>query len=180
MPKIGQTKIETRRLVLEPLRIEHAELCIGKLQELELYTYVPQEPPVEVEELRTNYKRILSGSQTTDEVWLNWFGKCRSSGEYICFVQATVNVTTRSSDIAYQTFYPFRRKGIAKEACQAVITHLATTFDTRIIRTEIDTRNIASYRLVESLHFKRVACKQNADFFKGTHSDEYVYELVIK
>ncbi len=180
MHEAGQTRIETQRLALEPLRLDHAELCIENLRDVELYTYVPQDAPGHAQELRERYRRILRGSRSPDEVWLNWFGSCRSSGRYACFVQATVSVTSRSSLIAYQTFSPFRRKGLANEACRAVIAHLAATFGTRLVRAEIDSRNVASHRLVESLHFCRVALKQKADFFKGADSDEYVYELAIE
>lgn len=44
------------------------------------------------------------------------------------------------------------------------------------VGTEIDTRNTASTRLVEALGFALVALTPNADFFKGTASDEYRYE----
>jgi [ribosomal protein S5]-alanine N-acetyltransferase len=44
---------------------------------------------------------------------------------------------------------------------------------------EIDVRNIASWKLAESLGAKRVATKANADFFKGQSSDEYHYEIVF-
>ena len=46
------------------------------------------------------------------------------------------------------------------------------------VAAEIDTRNVASIHLVEALGFTRVAMAPNADFFKGTVSDEYRYDLV--
>ena len=42
---------------------------------------------------------------------------------------------------------------------------------------EIDTRNVGSVRLVESLGLTRIATTQDADFFKGASSDEYKYSV---
>jgi hypothetical protein len=46
-----------------------------------------------------------------------------------------------------------------------------------VVAAEIDTRNVASIALVESLGFSRVAFEKGADHFKGSSSDEYRYEL---
>ncbi len=50
----------------------------------------------------------------------------------------------------------------------------------RLVRAEMDSRNLPSRKLVESLNFRQVAFKKKADFFKGADSDEYVYELSIQ
>jgi L-amino acid N-acyltransferase YncA len=44
-------------------------------------------------------------------------------------------------------------------------------------RRKIDTRNVASIALVESLGFERVAFHKDADHFKGSSSGEYRYEI---
>ncbi|MNR66553.1 hypothetical protein D3C85_1901010 [compost metagenome] len=41
----------------------------------------------------------------------------------------------------------------------------------------IDTRNIASIGLVESLELKKINELKNADFFKGSTSDEFHYRV---
>jgi hypothetical protein len=48
------------------------------------------------------------------------------------------------------------------------------------IIAEVDTRNAASYKLLERLSFERVMMKEQADFFKGRYSDEYVYRLTCQ
>jgi ribosomal-protein-alanine N-acetyltransferase len=37
--------LQTARLTLEPLRLDHAGELFGPLQDPGLYTYIPQEPP---------------------------------------------------------------------------------------------------------------------------------------
>jgi ribosomal-protein-alanine N-acetyltransferase len=179
MRENSKSDIATRRLILEPLRLDHAELCMECLADVNLYTYVPQMPPASVDELKGRFREVLSGSGSPDEIWLNWFGRKPSAGPYVCSVQATVRKSFRMSYIAYQTFAPFRGQGFAKEACGAVIGYLSTVFGTKLIRAEIDSRNVASRKLLESLQFLQVGFKEKADRFKGTESDECVYELSV-
>jgi [ribosomal protein S5]-alanine N-acetyltransferase len=42
-----------------------------------------------------------------------------------------------------------------------------------------DTRNLASHRLLEKLGFTKIEEIKNADEFKGSVSDEFVYSLEI-
>jgi prepilin-type processing-associated H-X9-DG protein len=74
-------------------------------------------------------------------------------------------------------FVPFWRRGYAREACARVLAHLFEDYHGGQVAAEVDTRNAASMRLVEALGFTRVATTPGADFFKGSASDEYRYEL---
>jgi [ribosomal protein S5]-alanine N-acetyltransferase len=179
MHEISDPEIATPRLILEPLRLDHAELLMDSLADANLYAYVPQVPPANLAELKLRFGELLGGSGSPDEIWLNWYGRMPSSGQYVCSVQATVSKSKRMSYLAYQTFATFRGQGFAKEACGAVIGYLSAAHGTRLFRAEIDSRNVASRKLVESLHFRQVAFKEKADRFKGSDSDEYVYELSL-
>ena len=44
---------------------------------------------------------------------------------------------------------------------------------------QVDTRNVASQRLLASLGFALVRRIDEADFFKGARSDEFEYERVM-
>ncbi len=76
-------------------------------------------------------------------------------------------------------FHSHRRQGYAHEACVAVLKHVRETYATKRVVAEMDVRNVASWKLVESLGFVRTGNKLNADFFKGESSDEYLYELMF-
>ena len=172
--------LETARLVLEPLRVEHAALCFLPLCDATLYPYVPQDPPTSVEELEVRFQKLeLGAPPSLEEVWLNWFVRLRSSADYVGFVQATVRLPERHALLAYQTFLPFRRRGYAAEACRRVVDYLSATFSLEAILAEIDTRNQPSRKLVESLGFIAGPVRENADFFKGQSSDEITYRLEL-
>lgn len=113
------------------------------------------------------------------EIWLNWAMRQREEGAYIGVLQATV-FPDATAYLAYILFPQFWKKGYAREGCQRVLDLLFKDYQVHLIKAEIDTRNAASITLIESLGFKRVDTRLNADFFKGSTSHEYRYELHAK
>ncbi|MDP6933289.1 MAG: GNAT family protein, partial [Myxococcota bacterium] len=69
------------------------------------------------------------------------------------------------------------RQGYARELSRRVIDHLFEDHDVPGLFADIDTRNIASIRLVESLGLIRTATTTGADYFKGGPSDEFRYTV---
>jgi [ribosomal protein S5]-alanine N-acetyltransferase len=169
--------LNTPRLRLEPLTIAHADQLFAGLSDPALYTFVPGNPPASLEALRERYARIMRGPQDNPgELWLNWAARDATTGEYIGYIETS----TLPDDHAYLAYFIFpgaQRKGYAREACEAVIRHLVREHRIESVVAEMDTRNDASRSLVESLGFRRVSEKRDADFFKGTSSHEYRYEL---
>lgn len=170
-----QPALRGPRLALEPLRAGHADLVFEGLSDDALYTYIPPLPPASVEALRARYQ-YLEGRRSPDgrERWLNWAARL-PDGPYVGLVEATVYEDGRAS-IAYFVFTSFARRGYGAEATARVVEHLVEDLGVREVEARIDTRNAASQRLVERLGFARVDTIRDADHFKGSSSDEYVYQ----
>lgn len=169
--------LRTERLDLEPLTVEHAPRLFGALQENALYTYIPGDAPPSVDWLHEKYTRwSRRGNEAGDQVWLNYALLERARGVYVGTVQATV-LAERQALLAYQVFPHAWRRGIAKEACAALLRVLRESFAVETVRAHVDTRNAASCALLASLGFARVSTIEAADTFKGAVSDEFVYEL---
>ena len=80
--------LESSRLTLEPLRVDHAEEMAPLLADAELYAFTEGEPPT-LEELRARYVRQVPGrSPDGVESWLNWIVRRRDDGQAVGFVQA--------------------------------------------------------------------------------------------
>ena len=111
-----------------------------------------------------------------DEDWLNWVVRLRADSTCLGCIQVTIRHDGRAQ-LAYEIGVLHWRRGFATEACGRVVQ---TLFDQGIseIWAELDTRNLASIRLLERLGFRRGAVRRNADFFKGSNSDEWTYSLV--
>ncbi len=100
----------------------------------------------------------------------------RRSGDYVGTLEATVQEDLLAF-VAYMVFVPYQRQGFAAEACGRLLQQLFEDYGVNVVAAEIDTRNVASIALVESLGFRRVAFQKDADHFKGSSSDEYRYEV---
>ncbi|MBE9033927.1 GNAT family N-acetyltransferase [aff. Roholtiella sp. LEGE 12411] len=170
--------IETSRLLLEPLVPDHASAIYKQLLDHRLYQFIPQSPPMSLQTVETRYLTLSSRlSPDKQEAWLNWVIRFREFREYVGILEATVH-TNRTAAIAYTIFPLFWRQGYAKEGCSRVLEYLFKEYKVSVVTADIDTRNIASISLVEALGMKLTSTRTNADFFKGSVSDEYRYEMV--
>jgi ribosomal-protein-alanine N-acetyltransferase len=168
--------ILTANLVLEPILPSHAEKLFSLLQAPELYYFIPQDPPKNIQKLVEKYQKWSKRkSDDNQETWLNYAVYHPLLCQYAGTLQATIQ--RDNTYIAYEVFPSFWRKGIATEACSAFIQILFKNYPINLITAHTDTRNIASQRLLEALGFEKTDTILNADGFKGSTSNEHVYKL---
>lgn len=174
----SEPALESARLVLEPLLPQHASRTFALWQDGRLYAFIPREPPTELLDLEERYRKLAARrSPDGTEEWLNWFAREKTSGEYVSQIQVTIGPNS-SAYLAYFTFVPQWRRGYACEACQAVLRWLVERGVEEFV-AEIDTRNIASIRLIERLGFRRLVYVPKAAHIGGSDSDEYHYSLTV-
>jgi ribosomal-protein-alanine N-acetyltransferase len=172
-----EDNLETDRLILEPLRRDHARHLFPVLSDTRIYTFIPQDPPSSVHVLETRYRQLESRrSPAGDEYWLNWAILLKQRERYVGTIQATVR-PDRSALLAYELSTDFWGQGLATEACSRVIECLFSDYDVEEVLAEVDTRNAASIKLLERLFFRSVLTRVGVDFFKDRSSDEYTYKL---
>lgn len=166
-----------QQLLLQPIEPSHAPLLFSALQAPELYQFIPHNPPTSLAVLVDRYTRWAK-RQSADgsEIWLNYAIYHTSRSIYVGTLQATL-YESGTTYIAYEVFPPYWRQGLARVTCTAMIDHLFTDYQVATISALIDTRNEASWQLLESIGFQRIKTIKNADEFKGFTSDEYLYEL---
>jgi len=169
--------IRTSRLILEPVKVEHASEMVSILSSPQLYNFVPQNPP-DIEKLKKTYelwsKRI---SPEGDEIWLNWVARGNDNNQLVGHFQ--VGQKPKECSIAYTVGLDFQRLGFAKEALLGIFSFLKVKMDTKIVKAWIDTRNAPSIELVKKLNMSQVSFISKADYFKGTDSDEYVFQKFL-
>ena len=171
---LGETTLRSPRLVLEPLTAAHADALFEGMRDPSLYPFIPQEPPASVEALRTRYRRLEARvSPDGREQWLNW--AVRHGEAHVGLVEVTV--TGDKASLAYFVLATWQRRGIAREACAAVLTELWRRTPVPFVEATVDDRNEASLGLLASLGFVEERRVTGADFFKGRSSDEVVLRL---
>ena len=169
--------LRSERLDLIPIDPRLADEMFVGLQAPEIYTYIADLPPANVEWLRERYARLASGkSPDAREAWLNWALRARTSEVLVGYVQATV--CAERASIAYVLFPPAWGMGYASEAVAVLIDELKQNSITEIFAT-VDTRNGRSITLLERAHFALRSFKKDAEMIDSLSTDEYEYVYVV-
>jgi [ribosomal protein S5]-alanine N-acetyltransferase len=173
-----QIPLETPRLALEVITEDHAaELC-NLFSDPELHTFVPFVPPT-LEEQRRRCARWAAGrSPDGHETWLNWIARCKSTGESVGHFQCGIKKDETAS-VGYVVARKFQNQGLAAEALQIIFQHLCER-GVRVAKAWTDTRNKASHRVAEKLGMVQIEFIKDADHFKGSSSDEFVYSKLLQ
>ncbi len=172
--------LATGRLVLEPLDAAHAERLFADLADPALYRYIPTEPYATVDGLRERYAHVARGPSAPDERWWNWAlvtrdGPRRALGT----VELSLAHGGRTALLAYALGRAHWGCGYAFEACVQALAYLRARAGPCEVEAYVDTRNARSIALVERLGFARKGYVANADYFKGSPSDEYVFGIAL-
>jgi len=113
--------IETERLLLEPLRADHAVEMATVLDDERLHAFIGGRPAT-LDELRARYIRLVAGrSADGSQGWLNWVVRHRRIGVPVGTVQATLRSNGAvTAEVAWVIAAPHQRLGYAKEASAAM------------------------------------------------------------
>ena len=143
--------IAGKNVSLEPQVAGHAEEMFVVLGDPAIYEY-ENAPPSSPEWLRERFTKLETRrSPEGAQLWLNWVVR-RRTGSLIGYVQATVLPTGRAA-IAYVLSSKYWGRGLALEACGAMIAELAEGYGVRTVYALFKRRNVRSARLLERLGF---------------------------
>jgi CubicO group peptidase (beta-lactamase class C family) len=117
------TVLQTSRLILEPLRPDHAVEMVPVLAHPGLYEFTGGEPPT-LEGLSHRYVLQSGGDPSGIETWLNWVIREQGTGSAAGFVQATVAAGGRGADLAWVMGREHQGRGYATEAAGAMVEWL--------------------------------------------------------
>jgi RimJ/RimL family protein N-acetyltransferase len=113
--------IETERLLLEPVRADHAVEMAPVLDDQRLHDFIGGRPAT-LEELRARYIQLVAGhSADGSQGWLNWVVRHRRSGVAVGTVQATLRSNGGvMAEVAWVIAAAHQGQGYAKEASAAM------------------------------------------------------------
>lgn len=169
--EIDAPLLETLRLTLEPLRIDHAEEMVPVLGDERLYAFTGGAPP-DLDELRERYARQATGrSPDGVEQWLNWIARRGEDGLAVGFVQAAIaeDPPPTTAVLAWVLGVRFQGRGYAREAAGAVVAWLLAVGVGRLV-AYIHPEHSASMRVARALGLVPTDARVN---------DEVVWERII-
>ncbi|MBU5465880.1 GNAT family N-acetyltransferase [Virgibacillus sp. MSJ-26] len=174
-------KITSKSLMLEPLKKDHASRLFEVLKDPKIYNYIPENPPTSEETLANKFDVLSKGAPShLDEIWLNYALYDSEISQYIGTLQATIFMNDKKASVAYILNSNYWGKGYATQALLLIINRLIEEYEIIEFEAYIDTRNIKSIELVKRLGFEYTGFEENADFFRGEPSHEYIYTAEAK
>ena len=165
--EIDAPLLETLRLVLEPLRVDHAEEMVSVLADERLYAFTGGTPPA-LGELRERYTRQAAGrSPDGVERWLNWIVRRTEDRAAIGFVQAAISEdppppAPTTAVLAWVLGVRFQGRGYAREATATVVAWLMTVGVGRLVAC-IHPEHAASMSLARALGLGPTAERVDAE-----------------
>jgi enoyl-CoA hydratase/carnithine racemase/RimJ/RimL family protein N-acetyltransferase len=111
-------RLESDRLVLEPLRVEHADELVLVLDDPALHEFIGGRPATP-DELRRRFTRQVKGRSPDGRAeWLNWTVRVRVTGRAVGLAQATVTADAQgqTADLAWMIATAYQGQGLAKES----------------------------------------------------------------
>jgi RimJ/RimL family protein N-acetyltransferase len=143
--RVDPPELRTERLMLEPVRVEHAAGLADALAAEANYRFIGGQP-----QSQDSWQRRLSvweqrHSPDRSESWLNWAVRLRATEQLIGYVQATV--VSAKADVAYMIGVPWQCEGFACEATAAMISSLVNGLGVEEVRAWIGDGHEASRRV---------------------------------
>ncbi len=127
--------LETTALILEPLRVEHAEEMAPVLDDPDLHTFTGGEP-ANLEQLRQIYGiQVLERSPDGSELWFNWILRRKDTLEAAGYVQATITLhkTATVAEVAWVLARKHQGRRFARQAASALVDWLWAMGADRIV-----------------------------------------------
>jgi ribosomal-protein-alanine N-acetyltransferase len=163
--------IATARLVLEPVRADHAQALYAGLQDARIYEWISLAPPRSAERLRQHWPASFRDGDVID---LGWAAMRTSDGACIGKLDAELLARGVATNVGYMFFPPYWGLGYASEAVRALAEHLAGA-GVREQRATVTVGNDASCRVLERAGFVRRRILPGNDTIRGEVVDDIEY-----
>jgi RimJ/RimL family protein N-acetyltransferase len=145
--------VGARRLILLPLRPEHAGEMAGVLADPALHAFIGG-APLTPQELRARYERLAAGSPDPAVSWCNWVIQLCHPRCLAGTVQATIaSGPSLTAEVAWVVGSPWQGQSIATEAARALVGWLAQR-RVRAIMAHIHPGHVASAAVAAAAGFR--------------------------
>lgn len=138
------------RLVLEPLRVEHATEMATVLADADLFTFTGGSPPSRTV-LEQRYARQVAGPADPAQEWHNWVVRLGADGPAVGYLQATLGPAPGVAELAWVVGTSWQGRGIARQAAALVLEDVLTRGDVTRVVAHVHPDNVASQRVAASL-----------------------------
>jgi aminoglycoside 6'-N-acetyltransferase len=172
---------ESPRLVLRPFQDTDLEPFLTYRNDPEVAKYQSWDVPYARERGLQFIDLMKMASPTAQGEWYQVAVEIKSTGEMIGDVAFCTLVYDHQQVLAgYSLARPHWHQGYAFEAIQVLLKYLFEDRHVHRVIAECDVENIASWKLLERLGFRREAYLVENIYFKGQYGSEYHYAMLAR
>jgi ribosomal-protein-alanine N-acetyltransferase len=164
-------------LLFEWLDEAHAEGLYEGFSDAELSRFTTEKPPESLEDLRREFAALNAGPPPGNpEIWMNWVILHSGLHAPVGTVQATI-FANGSLWIGYKVVRSAWGRGIATAAVQWLLQELAPHYPQRSVFAAVDTRNVASQRVMNKCGFDYL--RSEPAEIRGKSTLDYIYRYTL-
>jgi ribosomal-protein-alanine N-acetyltransferase len=161
-------------LTFETLQERHAAELHDALLDARLYPFIPESPPQSPEWLQAAFRRLQAGAPAgSGEVWLNWVIRDRETSACIGTLQAT-RFASGELWVGYKIVPAWWGRGVGTAGLRWLLGELQLRFPGEPVFASVDTRNLASVRVVRKCGFELL--RREAAELHGEVTEDFIYQ----
>jgi RimJ/RimL family protein N-acetyltransferase len=162
-------------LVFETLQEHHAIELHDALLDPRLYPFIPEDPPRSLDRLQAAFREFQAGAPAgSGEVWLNWVIRDGSTDSCIGTLQAT-RFASGEVWVGYKVIPAWWSRGVATAGLRWLLDELQSRFPAVPVLASVDTRNVASVRVLQKCGFDLLR-REDAELH-GEKTEDFIYGL---
>jgi len=171
--------LETSRLVLRSFQDSDLGTFLGYRNDPEVAKYQSWDVPYPRESAIQFMEWMKTANPESLGEWFQAVVELKSTKEMIGDVAfCTTTYDDRQAFVGYSLARPYWHQGYAFEAVECLLKYLFDERNLHRIIAECDVDNVASWKLLEKLGFRREAHLFENIFFKGKYGSEYHYAML--
>ncbi len=173
-------QFDTERLSLRQFQPSDLETFLAYRNDPQVAKYQSWEVPY-ARDKAIEFVQKMSIAIPSHSSWLQLAVELKSTSTMIGDVAFFIRRDDeRQAMIGYTLARPYWRKGYAFEAISCLLTFLFEEMKLHRVSAECDVENVASWRLLEKLGFRREAHLIENIYFKGAYGSEYHYAMLLR
>lgn len=166
--------LETERLLLEELTLDHTDVIFSLRSSEEVNRYINRPKATENRDAEAWIKKVRSGFPKAANI--TWVIRLKASDECVgSLVLWNFQSANYRAEIGYELLPDHQGVGIMSEAVNAVLNFCFDSLNLHTIEANLSPENKASVDLLARNGFRREASFKEIDFYDGQFLDRDVY-----
>jgi len=170
--------LETERLTLRQFREEDLEAFLAYRNDPQVAKYQSWDIPYPREKAIEFVEEMKNKSHSVTDDWFQAAIVLKASAEMIGDCSYCVTSENNQAVIGYSLANKYWGKGYAAEAIRPLLRYLFEQRGVRRVVADTDAENVASWKTLERLGFRREAHFVESVWFKGGWSSEFQYAML--